>query len=249
VGVKPLTGARLTPAAKVRQSGATGVGTGPAMARDRSGALSSFGQPDMRVIAGEHRGRRLAAPRGRTTRPTPDRVREAVFSALESRLGGPGSLAQASVLDLYAGTGALGIEALSRGARQAVFAERDAAALAGLRENLAALGLGARALVLAGDATGALARLAAGGQRFDAVFLDPPYEGGEGAKALAAVAAAGVVRPGGVIVLEHAAREAAPEAPGLAHEPTRRYGTVSITFYSPAAAPAPAAPLPTEDAP
>jgi 16S rRNA (guanine966-N2)-methyltransferase len=203
----------------------------------------------MRVIAGEHRGRRLAAPRGSTTRPTPERVREAVFSALESRLGGPGSLAQARVLDLYAGSGALGIEALSRGARLAVFAERDPAALTALRANLEALQLGARARLLPGDAARALARLAAAGERFEAVFLDPPYGGGEGARALAAVGGGGLLRPGDVVILEHAAREAAPEVPGLAREPTRRYGSVSVTFYSPAAAAAPAVPPRTEAAP
>jgi len=202
----------------------------------------------MRVIAGEHRGRRLAAPRGHTTRPTPERVREAMFSALESRLGGPGSLGAARVLDLYAGSGALGIEALSRGASLAVFVERDAAALAGLRANLAALGLTGRARVLPGAAARALAGLA-GGETFDAVFLDPPYASGEGPAALAAVGDGRRLRAGGVAVFEHAADQAAPEIPGLAREPTRRYGTVCVTFYRPAAASAPAAPPPTEDVP
>jgi 16S rRNA (guanine966-N2)-methyltransferase len=203
----------------------------------------------MRVIAGEYRGRRLAAPAGRTTRPTPERVREAVFSALESRLGGPGALGGTRVLDLFAGSGALGIEALSRGASQAVFAERDAAALGGLRQNLATLELEDRARILPGDAARALAVLGRAQERFDAVFLDPPYGGGDGERALVAVAEAGLLRSGGVAVLEHATRETAPAVAGLAHEPTRRYGTVSITFYSRAAAPAAAASPPTEDAP
>ncbi len=123
----------------------------------------------MRVIAGHLGGRRLGAPPGRTTRPTSDRVREALFSML-------GGLDGLAVLDLFAGSGALGIEALSRGARRAVFVERDAGALAALRANLAALGLEEqRAQVRAGDALRALRAAAARAETYDLVFLDPPY--------------------------------------------------------------------------
>lgn len=120
----------------------------------------------MRVIAGELRGRRLEAPRGDTTRPTADRVREATFNALWSR----GAIEGATVLDGFAGSGALGIEALSRGAEHCLFVERDRAALEALRRNLAALGLGPdRATVQPGDLGGV-------DGRWDLALLDPPYD-------------------------------------------------------------------------
>jgi 16S rRNA (guanine966-N2)-methyltransferase len=118
----------------------------------------------VRVVAGEFRGRRLAAPRGRRTRPTADRVREALFSML-------GDVSGASVLDLYAGSGALGIEALSRGADSAVFVERDVQAVRMIERNLASLGLEQR--VVRRDVVAFLARAEGA---FDLVFCDPPYD-------------------------------------------------------------------------
>ena len=118
----------------------------------------------MRVVAGEFRGRRLAAPRGIRTRPTADRVREALFSIL-------GEVSGARVLDLYAGSGALGIEALSRGAESAVFVERDPRAVAAIERNLESLGL--KQTVLKQDAVRFMAR---GEGTFDLVFCDPPYD-------------------------------------------------------------------------
>jgi 16S rRNA (guanine966-N2)-methyltransferase len=118
----------------------------------------------LRVVAGEFKGRRLAAPRGTRTRPTADRVREALFSML-------GDVDGARVLDLYAGSGALGIEALSRGAESAVFVERDAQAVAAIERNLAAVGV--EATVVRQDVVRFLAR--ADGA-FDLVFCDPPYD-------------------------------------------------------------------------
>ena len=120
----------------------------------------------MRVVAGELRGRRLTAPPGRSTRPTADRVREALFSIL-------GDVAGLRVLDLFAGSGALGIEALSRGAREAVFVERSPRAVRAVQANLAALSLEAR--VERADAV-AFLRAAAGDAGFDVVFVDPPYD-------------------------------------------------------------------------
>ena len=123
----------------------------------------------MRVIGGRLGGRRLAAPRGRTTRPTSDRVREATFALL-------GSVDGARVLDLFAGTGALGIEALSRGAERAVFVERDARAARVLRENLAALALEQpQAQVREAEALVALRSARDRGDKYDLVFIDPPY--------------------------------------------------------------------------
>jgi 16S rRNA (guanine966-N2)-methyltransferase len=118
----------------------------------------------VRVIAGEHRGRRLEVPRGTSVRPTSDRVREALFSIL-------GDVGGARVLDLFAGSGALGIEALSRGAGGAVFVENDPRALAALRANVEAIG-GSGAEVVRADALSWLRR---GGRTFDLLFLDPPY--------------------------------------------------------------------------
>lgn len=123
----------------------------------------------MRVIAGLAKGHPLVAPTGRGTRPTADRVREAVFSALLPRLPG------ARVLDLYAGSGALGIEALSRGAAHATFVERDRRALQAIADNLATTRLGDGARVVARDVRTALTQLASAGERFDVVLLDPPY--------------------------------------------------------------------------
>ena len=128
----------------------------------------------VRIVGGAWRGRRLVAPAGRETRPTAERLRQALFDVLmHAPWGGRAMLDGAHVLDLFAGTGALGLEALSRGAGSAEFIENDPAALTALRANIAACGAGARARVIAGDATrmrpGAAACI---------VFLDPPYEGG-----------------------------------------------------------------------
>ena len=125
----------------------------------------------MRVVAGTARGRRLAVPAGGATRPTSARVREAVFNSLHSL----GAVEESSVLDLYAGTGALGIEALSRGAAEAVFVERDRDAAACLRSNLAAMGMVGRAAVIASDVGAALAGSSLADRVFDLAVIDPPY--------------------------------------------------------------------------
>lgn len=186
----------------------------------------------MRIIAGEHRGRLIAAPTGLTTRPTPDRVRGALFSALESRLGGPGSLEGVRVLDLFAGSGALGLEALSRGAASVTFVERDRAALKSLEANLQTLGVQARAQVVAEDAVHAVASLAQRGERYDAVLMDPPYGAPEAPAALLALGEKGLLRLGGVLVFEHHSNDAPPEDPFFVRERTRSYGTVALTVYT-----------------
>ena len=171
----------------------------------------------MRIVAGTHGGRRLAAPRGTATRPTSDRVREALFSILGARVAG------ARVLDLFAGTGALGLEALSRGAAAATFVDRDVAAV---RANLEALGLPGE--VHRGDA---LKFLRSATCTYDLVFLDPPYReaarlAGELADTLPAVLA-----PGALVVSE-SDRRAPLDLPGLETLDERRYGDTLIRLHA-----------------
>mgnify|MGYP001357105493 CR=1 FL=1 len=182
----------------------------------------------MRIVGGSHRGRRLVAPPGDVVRPTSDRAREALFNILaHGRFAGEGlPFAGRPVLDAFAGTGALGLEALSRGAGEAVFIERDRQALAVLRRNIAALGEDERARVVAGDAT----RPPRAGSASAVAFLDPPYRSGIAATALAALAAAGWLLPGALAIVEIAAREAfaAPAAFTLRDE--RVYGAARLVF-------------------
>jgi 16S rRNA (guanine966-N2)-methyltransferase len=180
----------------------------------------------MRVIGGAHRGRRLVAPRGTATRPTLGRVREALFDIL-----GPG-VRDSRVLDLFAGTGAVGIEALSRGAARVVFVERDRAALGALRRNLAALATPReRARVVAGEALAVLPWLARTEGAFDLVFVDPPYAGNLGARALAALVASAVLRPGARVIVQHSPRAPVPVVAGLVVERApRRFGDTALTF-------------------
>ncbi|MBI1847011.1 MAG: 16S rRNA (guanine(966)-N(2))-methyltransferase RsmD [Candidatus Rokubacteria bacterium] len=180
----------------------------------------------MRVIAGTLKGRRLVAPRGATTRPTADQVRIALLDTLAPWLPG------ARVLDLFAGAGGVGFEALSRGAAQATFVERDARALAALRENVEALGVAAQAQVIRGDVARTVERLGARGARFDVIFLDPPYAGDAVAAALEALAAAGVLAPGGVVVAQHFTKRPPADAVGaLRAFRTRRFGETTLTFF------------------
>ncbi|HEX6741680.1 MAG TPA: 16S rRNA (guanine(966)-N(2))-methyltransferase RsmD [Sphingomicrobium sp.] len=148
----------------------------------------------MRIIAGEWRGRRLEAPPGRTTRPTADRVRETLFSMLASRLG---SFDQLRVADLFAGSGALGLEALSRGAAHATFVESDPAAAAAIRRNADTLGAGNRMAIVSGSAL----FLDRSGP-FDLIFADPPYAAGAGSDIVRAVLHSDWLAPGGWISVE-----------------------------------------------
>jgi 16S rRNA (guanine966-N2)-methyltransferase len=150
----------------------------------------------MRIVGGAWRGRRLVAPDGDTTRPTADRVRQAVFDMLmHAPWAGRALFAKAAVLDAFAGTGAMGLEALSRGAAQAVFMERDRAALAALRANIAACA--AKARVIAVDVLHPPA-----GQVCDLVFLDPPYGKDLLPLSLSALRRAGWIGPGSLVVAE-----------------------------------------------
>ena len=175
----------------------------------------------MRIVGGTLGGRVLRAPAGSATRPTSEKVREAIFNILPDVAG-------AEVLDLFAGSGALGLEALSRGAAHATFIDRAKPALAVLRANVAALGLAERATIVAGDAVELAARhTPATPWRF--VFVDPPYRS---ELAPRAVLALGALAPDAVIVIEHDRRNAPPDALGsLLRTDERRYGDTRVSFY------------------
>jgi 16S rRNA (guanine966-N2)-methyltransferase len=176
----------------------------------------------VRIIAGEWGGRRIKAPAGREVRPTTDRVREAWMSTLGGRLDG------LTVLDLFAGSGALGLEALSRGARHATFVEIARASLRSLEDNVRALGAQARCTVVKGDALKFVRRL--GPLAFDLALADPPYGEGHAADLLARFAEVPFAR---ALWVEHRTGEPLPELPELAQ---RRYGDTTLTSLT---APAP----------
>jgi 16S rRNA (guanine(966)-N(2))-methyltransferase RsmD len=184
----------------------------------------------VRIVGGELRGRRLRAPRGAATRPTADRVKEAIFNILGTPPEG------AKALDLFAGSGALGLEALSRGCQSAVFVERAEPALAALRENIAQLRVDDRARVLRDDASHAARRLFRAGERFTWIFLDPPYAGGQMDHALSAVSQ--VCANDGTVIAEHDVRhEPKSEVGELSRHDHRRYGDTCVSFYARAATP------------
>jgi len=179
-----------------------------------------------RVIAGTARGIRLAAP-GPATRPLGDRVKQTLFAVLDAELR------DALVLDLFAGSGAAGIEALSRGARAATFVERDRVAARVIDDNLRRTHLAARAVVVRADAIGWLAARSAGNEPWDIAIVDPPYpETDLLGRALEALGRPGAVRPGGRVVAKHFWRETPPARIGLlASERERRFGETALTFY------------------
>ena len=177
----------------------------------------------MRVITGSARGRRLKELEGQETRPTTDRVKEGLFSALQFDIEGR------RVLDLFAGTGQLGIECLSRGAASAVFVDQRTDAVRLIRENLAVTELSDRARVIAGDAFGVLPGLR---EKFDLVFLDPPYNAGLLERALEQLAAFDILHPHGIIAAEHPADRPPPVPDGpYRRYRTYRYGKIGITIF------------------
>lgn len=183
----------------------------------------------MRIVAGAWRGRRLAAPAGAATRPTADRVRQALFDMLlHAPWGGRAVVEGAAVLDAFAGTGALGLEALSRGAASATFIERDRAALAALRANIAACRAEAMARVLEGDAT-----RPPPGDPCGLVFLDPPYGAGLVPRALAALGAAGWIAHAALILAEFGREEPLPPTGGMLAE--RAHGAARLVVWRAAA--------------
>jgi 16S rRNA (guanine966-N2)-methyltransferase len=179
----------------------------------------------MRIVAGAWRGRTLAVPAGQTTRPTADRVRQALFDMLmHAPWGGRALLQGAHVLDGFAGTGALGLEALSRGAARATFIEQDRAALLCLRANIAACRAQERCTVVAGDAL----RLPAGAP-CGLIFLDPPYGQDLVPRALAALRASGHITQGTLIVAETGRDEPRPGPVDALAD--RTHGTARVTFW------------------
>jgi len=178
----------------------------------------------MRIIAGTHRGHTIHAPPGLGTRPTSDRVRESIFNIV-------GPLDGAQVLDLYAGSGAMGLEALSRGAARATFVERDGDAVRTIERNLDKLRL--KATVVRQDALTALAREAGTGRKYDLVLLDPPYDMYADLQPQLARYLPAVLAEDGLLVVETDAR-VEPELP-LTLRTSRKYGAVRVTVYEGAA--------------
>ena len=171
----------------------------------------------MRIIAGTHRGQRIAAPRGRDTRPTSDRVRENAFNLI-------GPVDDAVVLDLYAGSGALGLEALSRGAATAVFVENDREACRTIDANLDKLKL--KGSVIRQDAARALAQER---RSYDLILCDPPYDSGDLERIAPHLAR--LLSPDGVLVYESSGRVDPPAVPGLEVRTSRKYGSARLTLF------------------
>ena len=183
----------------------------------------------MRIVSGALKGRSLAAPPGQGTRPTSDRARQAVFNSLEHAAWAP-PLAGARVIDLFAGSGALGFEALSRGAAFCLFVETDAAARGAIRDNAEAFALFGRTRIHRRDATDLGVRPGADGPAFTLAFLDPPYGRGLGEVALARLREGGWLAPGALAVLETGAGEPAPQTPGYTLLDARTWGAAKVWF-------------------
>ena len=182
----------------------------------------------MRIVGGKFKGRSIAAPAGQATRPTSDRVREAIFNILSHGIEGFG-LEGARVMDLFAGTGAMGLEALSRGARFCQFVDDSAAARGLIGSNADGIGVIGQCKIWRRDAT----KLGpcAPQPPFNLVFVDPPYSTGLGHKALVSLTAGGWLASGAVVVLEEAEKAAVAGVPGLTLLDRRVYGDTQVRFY------------------
>ena len=180
----------------------------------------------MRIIGGERRKKKLISVPGLDTRPTSDRVKETLFNIIQSRVRG------ASVLDLFAGTGALGLEALSRGALHCTFVDNARGALAVCEKNIEACGYKEKASTLFWNIEKSLARVEAPKDGFHLIFIDPPYRKGLATKALRHISSQNFCAREGLVVVEHAAGDP-PEVPdGLRFNETRSYGTTALSFLS-----------------
>ncbi|MGE5502204.1 MAG: 16S rRNA (guanine(966)-N(2))-methyltransferase RsmD [Ignavibacteriales bacterium] len=183
----------------------------------------------MRIVSGEFRGRPLVAPPGDATRPTSDRARQAIFNILEHAPWSPGVHGK-RVIDLFAGSGAMALEALSRGAAYALLVETDEAARGAIRQNIEAIHLFGRTRVHRRDATDLGQKPAGDGPPFEIAFLDPPYAKGLGEKALTGLASGGWLAPGALVVFERGADEPELEAPGYEVLDQRKYGAAKVWF-------------------
>jgi 16S rRNA (guanine(966)-N(2))-methyltransferase RsmD len=180
----------------------------------------------VRIIAGSAKGRQLKGPKAGEVRPTADRVKETIFNVLGQWLD------DETVLDLYAGIGGLGLEALSRGAKHVTFVEHDREVMAVLADNARTLGFSPKSTTLLRPVDKALRQLAGAGSVFSLVFSDPPYAGVQGGKVLTALDEGGLVTPGGRVVIEHGKREGLPERVGaLERVDERKFGDTLVSIY------------------
>jgi 16S rRNA (guanine966-N2)-methyltransferase len=183
----------------------------------------------VRIVSGEFRGKILIAPKGEATRPTSDRARQAIFNILEHAPWSEG-VRDRRVIDLFAGSGGLGFEALSRGAAFCLFVETDEAARGAIRENVDAMGLFGRTRVHRRSAVDLGVRPGADGPAFDLAFLDPPYAKGLGEQALARLAAGGWLTPGATVVFERGVGEPSFKVEGYEPLDARDYGAARVHF-------------------
>ena len=177
----------------------------------------------MRIIAGTRRGRLLVTPKGKDTRPTRGRIRESIFNIIQNEIMG------AAVLDLFAGSGAMGLEALSRGAARAVFVDNARPARDAIEKNIRSLQMGNQARLLCLDYTEALCRLRREELRFDIIFLDPPYDLAGTDGPFSQIQKSGVMKRGALLIYEHAKRNVFVPV-GLNAIDERSYGETSVTF-------------------
>lgn len=184
----------------------------------------------MRIVGGQFRGKALISSPGEGTRPTSDRARQAVFNVLEHAAWSTRALEGARAIDLFAGSGAMGLEAISRGAGFCLFVETDEAARGAIRDNVEALDAIGRTRVHRRDATDLGVRPGSAGAPFTVAFLDPPYRSGLGERALAELAAGGWLAPDAICVFEQAASEPLQDTPGFERLDNRRYGAAQVSF-------------------
>ncbi len=183
----------------------------------------------MRIVAGQFRGRAIVAPEGQGTRPTSDRARQAVFNVIEHASWGR-NLDGARVIDLFAGSGALGFEALSRGAAFALFVETDDGARGAIRDNMEAFGLFGACRVHRRSAIDLGVRPGSAGEAFDVAFLDPPYGQGLGEQALGRLLEGNWLAPGALVILERGSDEPEIDTPGYERLDARDYGAARVLF-------------------
>ncbi|NLJ40988.1 MAG: 16S rRNA (guanine(966)-N(2))-methyltransferase RsmD [Clostridiales bacterium] len=180
----------------------------------------------MRIIAGRSKGRILKSVKGRNTRPTSDKVKESVFNIIQDRLQ------ESVVLDLFAGTGNLGLEALSRGAEKVVFVDKNGEAIKTVKENCIALGYKGQSEIIRNDVLRYLPELKRLGMVFDIIFMDPPYHIGLGEKVLSSIEDLNILDGTGIVVAEHDAKVILPHRQaGLLRYDQRRYGGTMVSFY------------------